>query len=202
MAANNVLGNAIFSNRFHMESWLFKKEKGKITFAPQFKRWLFQDGDRFNDYVGYAKLWDSIKENHEFIERYMLSNCTKRNDECRIGSDLNMKINTENIHDSYNRILFKYKKSEEIWFYHIHYSNIWSADILEPFTDLKNILDSSHMDRIVNENYLDISENILKSYGRDSLNDFSQDLNQCEKHRNKEFSFRFDNGLVMILNSI
>ncbi len=202
MVVNNVLGNVIFSNEFHMENWLFKKEGGKITFAPQFKRWLFQEGDRFNDYVGHAKLWNSIKENYEFIERYMLLNYTKHNDECEIGSELNMKINTENIHDSYNRILFKYEKLEEIWFYHIYYSNMWFVDILEPFTDLKNILNSSHMNLIVNDNYWNISTNILESYRLDSLNDFSQGQNQREKHWNKEFPFKFDNGLIMILNSM
>ncbi|WP_458455456.1 hypothetical protein [Methanobrevibacter sp.] len=203
MVSNNVfLGNIIFSNKFHMENWLFKKEEDKITFAPQFKRWLFQEGDRFNDYVGYSKLWNSIKENREFIERYVLLNYTKRNVECESSIDLNMKINTENIDNSYNNILFKYEKFEEDWFYHIYYSNMWLVDILEPFTDLKNILCSSPMDLIVNNNYWEISENIFESFGFDSSSDFSKGHNQLKKYWNMKLSFKFDNGMVMILNSM
>ena len=195
-----LIGNVIFSNKWYSENWLFKNNCGNITFAPIFKRWIFQSGDRFNDYAYNSKLFNSIKENHESIEMNVQLNYNKHNKEIKIDNDLNLKINPDVINSSYHKILFKHGNIEEIWFYHIYHSNIWFIDILEPFSDLNNIINSSPMELLVNEIYFDVLKNIFDSYGFNALSNLSESMKRLAEYSEKQFSFKYYNGVIMNLN--
>lgn len=194
------IGNVIFSNKWYSENWLFKNDCGNITFAPIFKRWIFQSGDRFNDYACNSKLFNSIKENHESIEMIVQLNYNNHNKEIKIDNDLNLKINPDLINSYYRKILFRHENIEEIWFYHIYHSNIWFIDILVPFLDLNNILNSSPIELLVNEIYFDVVKNIFDSYDFNALSNLSEGMKRLTEYSQKQFLFKYDNGIIMNLN--
>ncbi len=196
---NLFTGNVTFCNKWHCENWIFKMDNENLVFAPMFKRWIFQSGDRFNDYGGYSNLLELIIENHEFIEEYIKSNY-RISEDVEVVDNFKMKINMDKTNNFYQKILFKHEDVEEMWFYRISYSNMWSVEILEPFSNLNNIMNSSKMGILINDIYFEVCNNILDSYGITFSQDFSDGFKRINKYFRKQFSFKYSNDVVMILN--
>jgi len=56
------------------------------------------------------------------------------------------------------------------------------------------------MNLLVNDLYFDVLKNIFDSYGFNDLSGLSEGMKRLGKYSEKQFSFKYYNGVIMILN--